>query len=67
MSNFATKLAHSILELEDEIARLRHENARLQGYKQRYDELLDSTTEHSANMSFGLLQLGLKMYEQKKD
>lgn len=65
MTNFAVKMARSILELEEENKFLRRRVLELECLEEKYSELLGSSLVHSEKMMFGLLQVGMKLAEKE--
>ncbi len=65
------KLAREIIEMQEEIDFLRHENAMLQGYREKYDQLLQSGIAHNQAMIGNLFTLGMELagtgYFDKKE
>lgn len=55
----ATQLAHEILDMQDEIARLNREVTRLLKIEEEYYQLLNGSIEHSHKMIGGILTLML--------
>lgn len=55
--NFASKMAHSILDMEGELFRLRCEVERLREYEQKYHELLGESVAHGQQMVGSILGL----------
>ena len=58
--HFAVQVANDILDMADEIHRLRDENAELRDYKQQYIELLNESIAHGQTMMLGFLDLSMK-------
>jgi len=58
---FAVQMARSILEMQDRLMELEYENARLRGYEAKYNELLDSSLQHTQKNVACLFTLGLKL------
>lgn len=55
----ASQLARDILAMEDEIDFLRGEVARLEGYRQKYEDLLACSVSYSERMIGGLLAVAM--------
>lgn len=49
--------AYQIIEMQNRIEILEHENARLQRYEHDYNELLNQSIQHSSNMMRGLMEV----------
>ena len=65
MSKLLEQIAKGINETLDEVDALRYEVMRLRDVEEKYLALLHSSVDHNANMLGGLLQLGLKMAQDK--
>ena len=59
MTTFAVKIAHNILNMDDRIARLEAEVARLKWFENAYNELLQSSVSHGETMMNNILKLAM--------
>lgn len=55
------EFARQILSMQREINDLRRENARLEGFEQKYNDLVVEQIRHSEKLMGGLLTVGLKL------
>ncbi|BAU39978.1 hypothetical protein [Ralstonia phage RSP15] len=54
---FATRMARGIQKLDDEVLWLRQRVRELEGYKEKYEELLSQSVAHGEQMVGGILTL----------
>ncbi len=59
--NFAVDMARSILEMQERIRELEYEVARLRDYEAKYNDLLNSSIEHSEKNMAGIFEMGMKL------
>ena len=51
--------AYQILEMQARIQELESENAKLRNYRERYNDLLNSSVEHNQHMMLNLLNVAM--------